>query len=32
VRARCSRNNVTPKLLGEIAKVIHGAAKAIDEL
>jgi DNA-binding PadR family transcriptional regulator len=32
VRARCSRNNVTPKLLQEIAKVIHGAAKAIDEL
>jgi DNA-binding PadR family transcriptional regulator len=32
VRARCSRNNVTPKLLREIAEVIHGAAKAIDEL
>lgn len=32
VRARCSRNNVTPKLLREIADVIHGAAKAIDEL
>lgn len=32
VRARCSRNSVTPKLLQEIAEVIHGAAKAIDEL
>jgi DNA-binding PadR family transcriptional regulator len=32
VRTRCSRNNVTPKLLKEIADVIHGAAKAIDEL
>jgi DNA-binding PadR family transcriptional regulator len=32
VRARCSRNNVTPKLLHEIAEAIHGAAKAIDEL
>jgi DNA-binding PadR family transcriptional regulator len=32
VRARCSRNNVTPKLLQEIAKVIHGAAKAVDAL
>ena len=32
VRARRSRNNVTPKLLHEIAEVIHGAAKAIDEL
>lgn len=32
VRARCSRNNVTPKLLKGIADVIHGAAKAIDEL
>jgi DNA-binding PadR family transcriptional regulator len=32
VRARCSRNTVTPKLLQEIAEVIHGAAKAIDEL
>jgi DNA-binding PadR family transcriptional regulator len=32
VRARCSRNSVTPKLLREIADVIHGAAKAVDEL
>lgn len=32
VRTRCSRNSVTPKLLRDIADVIHGAAKAIDEL
>ena len=32
VRARCSRNNVTAKLLRDIAEVIHKAAKAIDEL
>jgi len=32
VRTRCSRSNMTPKLLKEIADVIHGAAKAIDEL
>jgi len=32
VRTRCSRSNLTPKLLKEIADVIHGAAQAIDEL
>jgi DNA-binding PadR family transcriptional regulator len=32
VRAKCSRNNVTAKSLGEIAEVIHSAAKAIDKL
>lgn len=32
VRARCSRNSATPKLLNEIAEVIHSAAKKIDQL
>lgn len=32
VRARCSRDSTTPKLLKEIADVIHSAAKTIDQL